>query len=215
MINKFETTFSNSKLLMLGGIVGMILFLCWSVSGCMEDGARAARYLFCGVLYLGLIIGLLLSYKKGAISCQKALLSALLAVLLKDSFEFAWEIFETKPIGAEAILAGIPALLYFILLINHVILQSDHVGTKAQITINQIVPILIILVLLLSLFRMEDGEAVIGPDWFFHFAELFTTLMIISIDTKVQVYKRLRAEAQEQGSWNEETREQARKIFRL
>ena len=52
-------------------------------------------------------------------------------------------------------------------------------------------------------------------DIFFYIAQISTYIMIVCIETKVQIYKGIRMKLKSENAWNDETRKENKKIFKL
>lgn len=57
--------------------------------------------------------------------------------------------------------------------------------------------------------------SVLVSDIFFYIAQISTYIMIVCIETKVQIYKGVRMKLKSEGAWNDETRIENKKIFKL
>ena len=205
----FEDIFTKSKLMIISGILS-ILCSAAMVSIDIAAGLPAMLlYLFSIIL----TIVLLVAYKKGETSCQKALVGAVLGVLM-----YAYWGIMAGFIGAEKNSIGYLELCMTIFLtimfINHLLLQTDHKGDTKIINVSRIM-----LVIAIVLQIAETLAQIINNQEYYmvlnSFGLLSTVTMVTCIESRIQKYKARRSAAMDAGTWTEEERQKSKKIFKL
>ena len=142
-------------------------------------------------------------------------MGALLFFLFTDNLDlFATSIDFNGMNNIMTIRTGISAVLAFIIFYNYLVAQSDHIGIKRNVIISQ-VTIFAMFVFFIVSFVQTLKAGVLLSDVFFYVAQIFTYIMIVCIETKVQIYKGIRMKLKSEGSWNDETRSENKKLFKL
>ena len=208
-----RTIFNNSKLLLVSCIIGSISFVVAGVLYIGDYGLYSYAFpCFCVSL---ISISLLICYKREEINCQKSLMGALLFFLFADNLDmFATSLDFNGISNFLTIRTGISVVLSVIVFYNYLAAQSDHVGIKRNVIISQIVITLMFIFFIASFIQTLSGGALVS-DVFFYIAEICTYIMIVCIETKVQIYKSIRLKMKKAGTWNDETRMENKKIFNL
>ena len=156
---------------------------------------------------------LIVCYKKGETSCQKALIGAVLGVLM-----YAYWGIMAGFIGAEKNSIGYLELFMTVFLtimfINHLLLQIDHKGDVKIINVSRIM-----LVVAIVLQLAETLAQIINNQEYYmvlnSFGLLSTVAMVTCIESRIQKYKARRSAAMNAGTWTEEERQKSKKIFKL
>lgn len=213
MKKALKTIFNNSKVLLISSIIGCICFIVSGFLYIKDYGLFSYSFpLFCVSL---LLISLFISYKNGEINCQKSLMGALLFFLFADNLDmFATSIDYNGMNNIITIRTGISVVLAFIIFYNYLVAQSDHIGIKRNVIISQ-VTIFAMFVFFIVSFIQTLKAGVLASDIFFYVAQISTYIMIVCIETKVQIYKGIRMKLKSEGSWNDETRRENKKLFKL
>ena len=208
-----KVVFNNSKVLLVSCIIGCISFIIAGALYIRDYGLLSYSFpSFCVAIVL---ISLLVCYKKGEINCQKSLMGALLFYLFADNLDMFATSIDYMGIGSViTIRTGIAAVLSLILFYNYLVAQSDHVGIKRNVIISQTTITLMFIFFIVS-FIQTIKAGVLMSDIFFYIAEICTYIMIVCIETKVQIYKGIRLRLKAEGTWNDETRVENKKIFKL
>jgi len=167
-----------------------------------------------GVFYIILITGLMAAYNKGETNVQKAILGALLMLLCKSNVEIMWASINT---GDTLLLIIDICILAFslIIFVSHIILQSDHAGKKGALILNQCCGLILIFIMIYGIYQIACMEDLPLFDISFIIPWALTYLVLICIETRIQEYKSVRSHALSEDNWNEETRKEAKKIFKL
>ncbi len=205
----FEDVFTKSKLLIISGIISAVGYFALAVISGITSANLIEQYLILGALSLLLLI----CYKKGETSCQKALVGASLGVLM-----YAYWGIMAGFISAEKNSIGYLELFMTIFLtimfINHLLLQIDHKGDTIIINVSRIM-----LVIAIVLQIAETVNQVINHQEYYmilnSFSLLSTVTMIACIESRIQKYKARRSAAMKNGTWTEEERQKSKKIFKL
>ena len=205
--------FNSSKVLLVSCIIASI------------------SYIISGVLYLGdyglfsyslpnfcvslILISLLTCYKNGETNCQKSLMGALLFFLFANNLNmFATSLDCNGISNVITIRTGISVVLALIIFYNYLVSQSDHIGIKKNVTISQITIITMFIFFVVSFVQTLKADVLVS-DIFFYTANICTYVMIVCIETKVQIYKGIRLKQKAEGTWNDEARMESKKIFKL
>ena len=213
MKEMLKTVFNNSKVLLVSCIIGCISFIIAGVLYIGDYGLLSYSFpLFCVALVL---ISLFVSYKNGETNCQKSLMGALLFYLFADNLDmFATSLDYNGINNVITIRTGISVILALIIFYNYLAAQSDHIGIKINVIISQ-ATIFVMLVFFIISFIQTLKAGVLASDIFFYIAQISTYIMIVCIETKVQIYKRIRMRLKSEGAWNDDTRQENKKIFKL
>ena len=196
--------------LLVFAVLSILLFLGW---GIYKVCAGSYLYGVYTVIYVALIVSILVSYKRCATNCQKALIGILLMFILRDELDVAYFAFCNPDIfsASTRILMVLIVVLFSIFLINYVLMLSDHVGDKYLSWINNVALVLLFVVYVVLVKISVGGH--ITDAVLLKAAELMVVMMISCINMRVQSYKRIRAAARANGTWNEDTRKEAKKLF--
>lgn len=209
----FKNIFNNSKVLLVSCIVGCICFIIAGVLYIGDYGLLSYSFpLFCVALVL---ISLFVSYKNGETNCQKSLMGALLFYLFADNLDmFATSLDYNGISNVITIRTGISVVLALVIFYNYLVAQSDHVGIQRNVIISQVTIFAMFIFFVVS-FVQTLKVSVLVSDIFFYIAQISTYIMIVCIETKVQIYKGVRMRLKTEGAWNDETRKENKKIFKL
>ena len=209
----FKNIFNNSKVLLLSCILGCIFFIVAGVLYIGDYGLLSYSFpLFCVALVL---ISLFVSYKNGETNCQKSLMGALLFYLFADNLDmFATSLDYNGISNVITIRTGISVILALVIFYNYLVAQSDHIGIQRNVIISQTTIFAMFIFFVVS-FVQTLKVSVLVSDIFFYIAQISTYIMIVCIETKVQIYKDVRMRLKTEGAWNDETRKENKKIFKL
>ena len=105
---------------------------------------------------------------------------------------------------------GISVILALVIFYNYLVAQSDHVGIKRNVIISQITIFAMFIFFVVS-FIQTLKTGVLVSDIFFYIAQISTYIMIVCIETKVQIYKGIRMKLKSENAWNDETRKENKK----
>ena len=205
----FEDIFTKSKLLIISGFLSVAGYFALACISIITSAHLTEQYLILAVLSALLLI----CYKKGETSCQKALVGAALGVLM-----YAYWGIMAGFIGAEKNSIGYLELFMTIFLtimfINHLLLQIDHKGDTKIINVSRIM-----LVIAIVLQIAETLAQIINNQEYYmvlnSFGLLSAVTMVTCIESRIQKYKARRSAAMNAGTWTEEERQKSKKIFKL
>ena len=208
-MKRFEDIFTKSKLLVISGVVSAASYFALACISVITSAHLTEQYLILAALSALLMI----CYKKGETSCQKALVGAVLGVLM-----YAYWGIMAGFIGAEKNSIGYLELCMTIFLtimfINHLLLQTDHKGDTKIINVSRIM-----LVIAIVLQIAETLAQIINNQEYYmvlnSFGLLSTVTMVTCIESRIQKYKARRSAAMDAGTWTEEERQKSKKIFKL
>jgi len=210
-MKKFLDSFYLKKTtFVLSVIIACIGWIGWAVNEGM-----AGQYTWClyAILYAILIVLLFLAYKRGETNLQKALLGGLLICML---------VMYTEPLAYNLSNNNIPAIIYYgvgsvlslIVLIAHMRQQLDHTGSLPSVVVSQCSGLLVVTLLIWVIYLGVKGELT-SFELFWAICISATVVFIISIETRIKEYKKIRAEKRAAGAWTEEERQKAKVLFKI
>lgn len=213
MKKTLKNIFSSSKVLLVSCLIGCVSFI---IAGFLYLGDYGLfSYSLPNFCVSMVLISLLVSYKKGEINCQKSLMGALLFFLFADNLIMFATSLDYNGIGnVITIRTGISVVLALIIFYNYLIAQSDHIGIKRSVIISQVTIFAMFIFFIVSFVQTLKAGA-LGSDIFFYIAQICTYIMIVCIETKVQIYKGIRLRLKSEGKWNDEARMENKKMFKL
>lgn len=161
-----------------------------------------------------ILLGLLFwSYKRGETNLQKMLLGGLLVSLLAVCFEQLARYISNGSISG-IVYFGCCGVLITIIIVAHMMQQSDHTGISTSAAVGQCSGLLNIALLVWDIYLAVTGQ--------FGITELLwtvciaaTVVFIVSMETRIKEYKKIRAEKRAAGCWTEVERQKAKQLFRL
>ena len=205
----FEDIFSKSKLLVISGVVSAVSYFALACISVINSAHLTEQYLILAALSTLLMI----CYKKGETSCQKALIGAELGVLMYAYWGIMAGFIEAEK-NSIGYLELFMTIFLTIMFINHLLLQIDHKGDTKIINVSRIM-----LVIAIVLQLAETLAQVINNQEYYmvlnSFGLLSTVTMVTCIESRIQKYKARRSAAMNAGTWTEEERQKSKKIFKL
>lgn len=219
MNSKLNKLFSNSKFMLITGVISALLFVGSNVPYIFAEGYELYRLdVFIEILLAALIIGLLIAFKKGEINIQKALMGALLFFFFNETFTNVIYSIEFYMNGYEGYLSSIVLLsicgvLELGIIVAHLIMQTDHEGSEKAISLSRVCTILLIIFDIVDIVRYSINMENIYL--LTNLAETFLLIMIACMETKIQIYKKTRSDALKNGTWTTEAKNEAKKIFKI
>lgn len=213
MKKTLKNIFSSSKVLLVSCLIGCFSFI---IAGFLYLGDYGLfSYSLPNFCVSMVLISLLVSYKNGEINCQKSLMGALLFFLFADNlFMFATSLDYNGIGNAITIRTCISVILALIIFYNYLVAQSDHIGIKRNVIISQVAIFAMFIFFIVSFVQTLKAGASVS-DIFFYIAQICTYIMIVCIETKVQIYKGIRLRLKSEGKWNDEARMENKKMFKL
>ncbi len=205
----FENIFTKTKLMIISGILSIVGYFVLACISIITSAHLTEQYLILAVLSTLLLI----SYKKGETSCQKALVGAILGVLMYAYWSIMAGFIEAEK-NSIGYLELFMTIFLTIMFINHLLLQIDHKGDSKIIYVSQIMLVIAILL------QIAETLAQICNNQMYYmvlnsFSLLSTVTMISCIESRIQKYKAKRSDAMKAGIWTEEERQKSKKIFKL
>ena len=205
----FENIFTKSKLMIICGILSVAGYFALACISVITSAHLTEQYLILAVLS-GL---LLICYKKGETSCQKALIGSILGVLMYAYWGIMAGFIEAEK-NSIGYLELFMTIFLTIMFINHLLLQIDHKGDTKIIKVSQIMLVIAIVVQI-----AETLVQIINNQQYFmvlnSFSLLATVTMITCVESRIQKYKARRSAAMKAGTWTEEERQKSKKIFKF
>ena len=205
----FEDIFAKSKLMIISGVISVIVNLALAVIGAINYPPLIAQYL----IFAFLPALILLCYKKGETSAQKALIGAVLGILMYANWTMLSGIYGLGSTGIVT-LGTFLTIFYTILFINHILLQIDHKGDKQIILASQIM----LIVAVIWQFMEMIAQFFNGGQYYNVLTSigiLSLVTMITCVESRIQKYKARRSAAMASGTWTEEERQKSKKIFKF
>lgn len=222
-MKKLEKLFSNSKVMITFGILSAILYIAAFVPNLFDNANPQYKLDFIPSAMFGIvIIYLLVAFKKGETNIQKALIGALLFYFAQSSFNEGFFALEDAAYalwdgatyyGALYMIVGI---FEYAIFFTHIALQSDHIGGKGLVTLNQLSCFVVLFVYIFDIFYQCINVGFVF-DTLYVLTDLAEALFIITIvcmETKIQNYKNARALAMENGTWTAQAKSEAKEIFK-
>ena len=207
----FENIFTKSKLMIVSGILGILCFVFLAVNALFPFFVGFVNYL----IMAGFTIALMICYKKGETSAQKALAGAVLAAIVFWYWQISVGLFGKGTSLPIDILEQVLTVALTVILINHVILQTDHKGDMALMYVNQIVLIIAILVQTAEFVLQIISNTNMYYDKIHSLGVLAVVTMITCMESRIQKYKAKRYNAINAGTWTPEERMKCKKIFKF
>ncbi len=205
----FEDIFTKSKVMVISGIISVAGYFALACISVITSAHLTEQYLILAALSALLLI----CYKKGETSCQKALIGATLGVLMYAYWGIMAGFIEAEK-NSIGYLELFMTIFLTIMFINHLLLQIDHKGDTKIIKVSQIM-----LVIAIVLQLAETLAQIINNQMYFNilnsFSLLGTVTMITCVESRVQKYKARRSAAMKVGTWTEEERQKGKKIFKF
>lgn len=207
IINNF---YLNKYTLLISVFVAIAGFLFWTIA-CLSASKISSG--FSGIIFLLLLVLLLYSYRKGETNMQKMLLGGLITFLV---FDFLGQLVSYIKGGyAFSIVTWvINSIMAIIIFVSHMVQQMDHKGTSASTVVSQCCGVLIIGGIIRQMEHFYNGY-ITAPSALWTVSSLATYIFIISVETRINEYKKIRAEKRAAACWTEEERQKAKKIFQL
>ena len=205
----FENIFTKSKVMIISGILGIAGYFALACISVITSAHLIEQYLILAALPALLMI----CYKKGETSCQKALIGAILGILMYAYWGIMAGFIEAEK-NSIGYLELFMTIFLTIMFINHLLLQIDHKGDTKVIKVSQIMLVIAIVVQI-----AETLAQIINHQMYFmvlnSFSLLATVAMITCVESRIQKYKARRSAAMKAGTWTEEERQKSKKIFKF
>jgi len=194
----------------LSAIIAGVSWLGWGFNQCMAGQYTWSVY---AVIFVVLLVVLFMAYKKGETNLQKTLLGGLLISLL---------VMYVEPFAKSITNNNVPAIAYYgigcalilIVFIAHMFQQLDHTGAFASVAVSQCSGLLIVTLLGWLIYLGVNGNFTLF-ELFWALSVTATVTFIISIETRIKEYKKIRTEKKAANAWTEEERQKAKAIFKI
>ena len=207
----FENIFTKSKLMIVSGILGILCFVFLAVNALFPFFVGFVNY----VIVAALTIALMVCYKKEETSAQKTLAGAVLAVIVFWYWQISFGAFGQGTSLTIDILEQVLTVALTVILIIHIVLQTDHKGDMILIYINQVVLIVVILVQTAEFVLQIISKTNMYYDKIHSLGVLAIVTMITCMESRIQKYKARRYNAMNAGTWTPEERTKSKKIFKF
>lgn len=223
-MKKFEKVFSSTKLMMISGILAAIICLVRHIPYAFIPDYPEYRFDFLAELAMPvLIVFLLIAFKKGETNIQKTLIGALLFFFVTVNFPYGIYYLEDYFLGGYdasylyyGIIYTIAGTMEVGIFVSHCLLQSDHIGSNKLVIINRIMCVVVIGVYVFDIFHsfMFEDAYLNNVYMLDSISEILLIVMVICIETKIQMYKKIRSQAIENGNWTLEEKAKAKELFK-
>lgn len=213
---------TKSKFLVVCAVITLILFIAGNLPySFMEDYSFYRFDVLVTLIDCVCLIALLIAFKKGETNVQKTLLGALIYGSMIGTFQNFIDYVDILSNGYadfvyDTVLFAAFSIGEIGLFVSHVILQSDHKGSKKAIYAIYVFVAIGIIANIVDAIReinlgLTDGSLYLlnnfGCDFFF--------LTILCIEARVQAYKEIREKATANGTWTPEAKAEAKKLFKI
>ena len=206
----FENLFTKSKLMIVSGVLGILCFVFLAVNALFPFFVGFVSY----AIMAALTIALMICYKMGETSAQKALAGAVLSTMVFWYWQISVGTFGEGSLPID-ILERVLTVALTVIFINHIILQTDHKGDMILMYINQFVLIVAILVQTAEFVLQITSKTNMYYDKIHSFGVLAIVTMITCMESRIQKYKGRRYNAMNAGTWTPEERLKCKKIFKF
>ena len=213
-MNAFQKFFANDRTMVVSFIIALICFIGATV---FSFNVGLSMVVTNG-LQLVFIIVLIWAFVKHEATIMHTVIGASLIVyIISDITAIIGDVSLvsfTGSIGIAYAISIIDAVLFVILFINHLAINSAHKSVNGKILFNQIIIIILAayqiatMVILLVSGYTDALSAVFIP-----LAKVFLFAMIVCIESKLNAYKLIREECQANGTWTDEMKENAKKYY--
>jgi len=199
-----KTTFVLSVMIACAGWIG------WGINEGIVGQYVCALY---AILFVILLIMLLSAYKRGETNLQKTLLGGLLTTLF---------LMYVEPLADSLTKGNAPAIIYYatgctlilIVFITHMLQQLDHTGASVSSAVGQFGGLIVLTLLIWVIYLATKGEFTL-LELFWAISISATVVYIISMETRIKEYKKIRAAKRTEGTWTEEERQKAKTLFKI
>ena len=213
---------TKTKFLVVCAVITLILFIAGNLPySFMEDYSFYRFDVLVTLVDCVCLIALLIAFKKGETNVQKTLLGALIYGSMIGTFQNFIDYVDILSNGYadfvyDTVLFAAFSIGEIGLFVSHVILQSDHKGSKKAIYAIYVFVAIGIIANIVDAIReinlgLTDGSLYLlnnfGCDFFF--------LTILCIEARVQAYKEIREKATANGTWTPEAKAEAKKLFKI
>lgn len=213
---------TKTKFLVVCAVITLILFIAGNLPySFMEDYSFYRFDVLVTLVDCVCLIALLIAFKKGETNVQKTLLGALIYGSMIGTFQYFIDYVDILSNGYtdfvyDTVLFAAFSIGEIGLFVSHVILQSDHKGSKKAIYAIYVFVAIGIIANIVDAIReinlgLTDGSLYLlnnfGCDFFF--------LTILCIEARVQAYKEIREKATANGTWTPEAKAEAKKLFKI
>jgi len=211
MRNKIEAFYLKRNTFLFFAIAASLGWLSWSMSTFLLDSPT--KLTIFGLIFFALTVSMTVAYLKGETNIQKMLFGSLLLFFIIDYVEIV-DIYITNQLIVPAIVIGLSLALLVVFYVCHALQQQDHIGEAVILIINQCCGFVVLLsVVFLTICFVN--KTVTLTDYTFIAAMMFTMFLIICMETRISRYKQIRADHKAAGDWDEASRAEAKKLFKL
>jgi len=207
ILNKF---YLNRYTFIISSIVAIVGFLAWGINYITISKYSSAIYAF---VFVTLIVMLFIAYKKGQTNLQKMLLGGLLTFMLFDYLSCLVENLGSPYIGT-IITWVLNSVFIVIVFISHMRQQMDHKGSSISTVVSQCCGIMLVGTVLRQIEHVFENYITLTTI-LWTISSFATYIFIISMETRINEYKKIRSAKKAEGCWTEEERQKAKKIFSL
>lgn len=207
MIEKIRKIYLSKELFIVSSVLTVCCYL--------FDAIRSTAYgSFCDYawIFLGLVVLLQWAFLSGQINVQKMLFGSMLLAMIKEQAEILQ--IDAAYAGSVVPLDVIELAFSVIIFVSHIYQQIDHKGKSLAPLVNQLLGFIGMIYLLSAITNITLYQQDF-TNYIFIFGYVFNSIMVICMETRVEAYKQIRDKAREEGTWTEEKRKEAKKLFKL
>jgi len=207
MKQKIINFYLNKTVFIVSSVIAVCFFIADGVQAMVFDQPHGYAWIF-----VALVVLLQWAFFKGHINVQKMLFGAVLFDMIIEQCSILKMDVEYGPIAIAMDIALL--VIVVVVFVSHMYQQLDHKGKGGATFINQLLGLLAVVVLISAIINLISYPTYIGA-YTFLFGYVFACIMIICMETRVAKYKQIRDAARAEGTWTEEKRKEAKKLFKL
>jgi len=207
MVEKIRKIYLNKTLFIVSSAIAVCCYLVDAIQAIVNG--MFADY---ALILIALVVLLQWAFFAGQINVQKMLFGAMLLAMVQEQCSILQL---DAALGGGAIAMDVAVLVFAIVVfVCHIYQQMDHKGKSMASLINQLLGLIAFFFALTAVVNMLYAPAMFG-NYVFLFGFAANTIMIICMETRVETYKQIRDKARAEGTWTEENRQEAKKLFKL
>lgn len=207
MVEKIRKFYLSKKLFIISSVGAMCCYIADAIQAILNGQS------FDYVLIMFSLVALLhWAFISGHINVQKMLFGAMLLAMLKE--QIAILRIDIAYTGKVSVVDVCTIVMAAVIFISHLYQQMEHDGKSFATVINQFLGLTMVLFSFYGVLNFAFSPATIG-NYIFMFGYALNCLMVICMETRVETYKQIRDKARKEGTWTEENRKEAKKLFAL
>jgi len=207
MVEKIRKIYLSKTLFIVSSAIAVCCYLIDAIQAIVNGVSSDYAWIL-----IALVLMLQWAFFTGQINVQKMLFGAILLDMIIEpcsllKLDIAY--------GNPAIGIDVAVLVFSIVVfICHIYQQMDHKGKSMTVLINQLLGLIAFFFALTAVVNLFYAPTMFSS-YVFLFGYAANTIMIICMETRVETYKQIRDKARSEGTWTEENRQEAKKLFKL